>query len=247
MPERQFFADWQRYPSVPSRSLALSSTHADPDAAARPFFRSLERTQAYSPFLLNVILATGCRYLDPDDDFPPEICGLLGDFDTRGDVFVTWSRYLLDQEWCVALTSFVSRLVCEADTDARSLSQVQPDALDHPRPARPRHVPRRSRFRRALLHVRRARPQAHRGCVVAFARSRPAHEPADTAPPLALADFGLNLGPHRLSMSMGVPLSDELVTARRDCFWSAFCSDIVSSLCASLLLLVLLHLPLFSS
>lgn len=59
-----------------------------------------ERTQYYSPFLMNVILAVGCRYLDPDDpSYPPEICGLIGDPDTRGDVFVTWARYLLDQEW----------------------------------------------------------------------------------------------------------------------------------------------------
>jgi hypothetical protein len=56
---------------------------------------------AFQQFLMNVILAVGCRYLDPEEDYPPEICGLLGDSETRGDVFVTWSRYLLDQEWCV--------------------------------------------------------------------------------------------------------------------------------------------------
>ncbi|GJN93620.1 hypothetical protein Rhopal_006677-T1 [Rhodotorula paludigena] len=73
VPERQFYSDLQMYP--------------------------FERTQFYSPFLMNVILAVGCRYLDPDEDYPPEICGLIGDPDTRGDVFITWSRYLLDQEW----------------------------------------------------------------------------------------------------------------------------------------------------
>lgn len=57
-----------------------------------------ERTSNYSPFLYNVILAIGARYLDPDEDYSPEICGLIGDHDTRGDVFVTWARYLFDQE-----------------------------------------------------------------------------------------------------------------------------------------------------
>ncbi|GAA5847252.1 hypothetical protein JCM9279_006158 [Rhodotorula babjevae] len=155
VPERQFFADWQRYP--------------------------LERTQAYSPFLLNVILATGCRYLDPDDEYPPEICGLLGDFDTRGDVFVTWSRYLLDQEW---------------------------------------YNPTLSTIRGLLV-------------LGMYLAGRGFDGPCFMFVGLALKlteDFGLNLGPHRLSMSMGIPLSDELVTARRDCFWSAFCSDIMSSM-----------------
>ncbi|CEQ42328.1 SPOSA6832_04129 [Sporobolomyces salmonicolor] len=73
VPERPFYADLQMYP--------------------------YERTQHYSPFLMNLVLAVGCRYLDPDEDYPPEICGLIGDPDTRGDVFITWSRYLLDQEW----------------------------------------------------------------------------------------------------------------------------------------------------
>lgn len=34
-------------------------------------------------------------------------------------------------------------------------------------------------------------------------------------------------------MSMGIPITEELVAARRDCFWSAFCSDVISSMCAS--------------
>lgn len=71
-----------------------------------------ERTQNYSPFLLNTILAVGCRYLDPEeDDFPPEICGLIGDKETRGDVFITWARYLLDQEWYCPAESTVRGLL----------------------------------------------------------------------------------------------------------------------------------------
>ncbi|KPV73843.1 uncharacterized protein RHOBADRAFT_54437 [Rhodotorula graminis WP1] len=155
VPERQFFADWQRYP--------------------------LERTQSYSPFLLNVTLAVGCRYLGSDDDYPPEICGLLGDFDTRGDVFVTWSRYLLDQEW---------------------------------------YNPTLSTIRGLLV-------------LGLYLAGRGFDGPCFMFVGLALKlteDFGLNLGPHRLSINMGMPLSDELITARRACFWSAFCSDIVSSM-----------------
>jgi len=126
VPERQFFADWQRYPSVPSSPLL---SHL-PDASV--VVRSLERTQSYSPFLLNVTLAVGCRYLGSDDDYPPEICGLLGDFDTRGDVFVTWSRYLLDQEWCVVRSP---RLVCRLDEpvpDAPSLLAFCPSRRYNP-------------------------------------------------------------------------------------------------------------------
>ncbi|KWU43954.1 hypothetical protein RHOSPDRAFT_34576 [Rhodotorula sp. JG-1b] len=73
VPERQFYQDLQMYPN--------------------------ERTQFYSPFLMHVVLAVGCRYLQPEDDYPPELCGLFGDPDTRGDVFVNWARFLLDQEW----------------------------------------------------------------------------------------------------------------------------------------------------
>ncbi|GAA5988940.1 hypothetical protein JCM5350_007488 [Sporobolomyces pararoseus] len=86
VPEAQFYQDFQLHP--------------------------YERTQNYSPFLLNTILAVGCRYLDPDEDeFPPEICGLIGDKETRGDVFITWARYLLDQEWYCPAESTIRGLL----------------------------------------------------------------------------------------------------------------------------------------
>ncbi|BGP42685.1 hypothetical protein JCM10450v2_006792 [Rhodotorula kratochvilovae] len=155
VPERQFFSDLQMYP--------------------------FERTQFYSPFLMNVILAVGCRYLDPEEYYPPEICGLIGDPDTRGDVFITWSRYLLDQEWYnPALSTIRGLLVLGLYLAGRG--------FDGP-------------------------------CFIFVGLALKLTE-----------DFGLNLGPHRLSMSMGIPITDELVAARRDCFWSAFCSDIISSM-----------------
>ncbi|GAA5853879.1 hypothetical protein JCM8547_007483 [Rhodosporidiobolus lusitaniae] len=154
VPERQFYADLQMYP--------------------------FERTQFYSPFLMNVILAVGCRYLDPDEEFPPEICGLIGDPETRGDVFITWSRYLLDQEWYSPTLSTIRGLLVLG-------LYLAGRGFDGP----------------CLIFVKNA---------------------------LTLAiDFGLNLGMHRLSMSMGVHITDELVSARRDCFWSCFCSDQVVS------------------
>lgn len=47
VPERQFYQDLQMYP--------------------------LERTNFYSPFLMHVVLAVGCRYLEPDEPYPPEV------------------------------------------------------------------------------------------------------------------------------------------------------------------------------
>lgn len=72
VPERQFYQDLQMFP--------------------------LERTEFCSPFLMHTVLAVGSRYLERGEDYPPEICGLYGDPDTRGDVFVNWARFLLDQE-----------------------------------------------------------------------------------------------------------------------------------------------------
>ncbi|GAA5988920.1 hypothetical protein JCM11641_002915 [Rhodosporidiobolus odoratus] len=155
VPERQFYSDLQMFP--------------------------FERTQFYSPFLMHCILAVGCRYLDPEeDDYPAEICGLIGDPDTRGDVFVTWARYLLDQEWYnPALSTIRGLLVLGLYLAGRG--------FDGP----------------CLVFVKNAMTLA--------------------------VDFGLNLGPHRLSMSFGVPISDELISARQDCFWSCFASDTIAS------------------
>lgn len=62
-------------------------------------FLSGNRTANYSPFLLYVILAIGCRYLNPEENYPIEICSDINDRSTRGDVFSDWARYLIDQEW----------------------------------------------------------------------------------------------------------------------------------------------------
>ncbi|KAK4049875.1 hypothetical protein OIO90_005264 [Microbotryomycetes sp. JL221] len=71
----------------------------------RKFMRDLEerpqyRTPSYSPFLLNVVLGIGCRYLDPTKEtVPPELCSDCDDVSTRGDVFIAWARYMIDREW----------------------------------------------------------------------------------------------------------------------------------------------------
>lgn len=70
-----------------------------------------QRTAHYSPFLLNVVLGIGCRYLDPNEDFPLSICADQGDRSTRGDVFINWARYLVDQEWYNPKISTVKALV----------------------------------------------------------------------------------------------------------------------------------------
>ncbi|KAI5477975.1 phosphoinositide 3-kinase [Pseudohyphozyma bogoriensis] len=70
------------------------------------FMREMEangpksRGTHYSQFLHTMVLAIGCRYLSPDEPFPPEICGIIGDSSTRGDVYAEWARYLLNgAEW----------------------------------------------------------------------------------------------------------------------------------------------------
>ncbi|GAA5906172.1 hypothetical protein JCM6882_006066 [Rhodosporidiobolus microsporus] len=61
---------------------------------------STQRTANYSPLLLHIVLAVGCRYLDPDDpDFDKELCSDMDDPSTRGDVFINWARMMIDQEW----------------------------------------------------------------------------------------------------------------------------------------------------
>jgi hypothetical protein len=65
----------------------------------RRFYRDLaispyDRTPNYSPFLLNVLLGIGSRYIDPaTEDFPADICSDITDVNTRGDVFINWARY----------------------------------------------------------------------------------------------------------------------------------------------------------
>ncbi|GAA5920478.1 hypothetical protein JCM1841_003502 [Sporobolomyces salmonicolor] len=70
-----------------------------------------QRTANYSPFLLHVVLAIGCRYLDPNEDFPREICGDVNDPATRGDVFIDWARKSVDMEWFHPDISTVRALV----------------------------------------------------------------------------------------------------------------------------------------
>ncbi|ORY50689.1 hypothetical protein BCR35DRAFT_356107 [Leucosporidium creatinivorum] len=162
VPERAFYRDMQMFP--------------------------FERTQNYSPFLYNVTLAVGARYLDArpveegGDEFPAEICGLLGDVETRGDVFVTWARYLLDQEW---------------------------------------YNPTLSTIRGLLV-------------LALYLAGRGFDGPCFMFLGLALRlveDFGCFLDVHRLSV--GAPpggVSEEVAKARRDTFFSAFCSDVIASM-----------------
>lgn len=67
----------------------------------RAFYRDLKecsqlRTAHYSPFLLNIVLAIGSRYLATDDPISFEVCAIPNDPSTRGDVFINWARY---SEW----------------------------------------------------------------------------------------------------------------------------------------------------
>lgn len=57
------------------------------------------RTQHYSPFMLNVLLGIGCRYLDPAEAFPRAVCSDPNDSATRGDAFINFARYNLEREW----------------------------------------------------------------------------------------------------------------------------------------------------
>lgn len=83
----------------------------------KPFYHDLQmfptqRTHFYSTFLLNTVLAIGCRYLDPTENFPLEICSDYNDRSTRGDVFISWARYLVDQEWHNPTMSTIRGLLC---------------------------------------------------------------------------------------------------------------------------------------
>ncbi|SCV70666.1 BQ2448_3428 [Microbotryum intermedium] len=73
-----------------------------------------DRTDAYSPFMLNILLGIGCRYLDPEEDFPREVCSDLNDSSTKGDVFINYARFCLDSEWNWPKISTLRGLVCLA-------------------------------------------------------------------------------------------------------------------------------------
>ncbi|KAM0791828.1 hypothetical protein ACM66B_004087 [Microbotryomycetes sp. NB124-2] len=77
------------------------------DSDQRPF----ERTPHSSPFLINCVLAIGARYLEPEEA-PQGCCSIPTDPDTRGDVFATYARHLLDQElYCPAISTIKGLLV----------------------------------------------------------------------------------------------------------------------------------------
>ncbi|KAK4046929.1 hypothetical protein OIV83_005720 [Microbotryomycetes sp. JL201] len=77
------------------------------DSDLRPF----ERTPHSSPFLINCVLAMGARYLEPEEA-PSGCCSIPEDPDTRGDVFATYARHLLDQElYCPAISTIRGLLV----------------------------------------------------------------------------------------------------------------------------------------
>ncbi|KAK4048987.1 hypothetical protein OIO90_005622 [Microbotryomycetes sp. JL221] len=77
---------FSQFDLVPKREFLHDSEH-------RPF----ERTSNSSPFLINCVLAIGSRYLE-SDEVPEGACSIASDLDTRGDVFATYARHLLDQE-----------------------------------------------------------------------------------------------------------------------------------------------------
>ncbi|SCZ99431.1 BZ3500_MvSof-1268-A1-R1_Chr7-2g09530 [Microbotryum saponariae] len=82
----------------------LSELNAHPD----------DRTDAYSPFMLNIVLGIGCRYLDPEEDIPREVCSDPNDLSTKGDVFINYARFCLDSEWNWPKISTLRGLVCLA-------------------------------------------------------------------------------------------------------------------------------------
>ena len=64
-----------------------------PSSKTNDVERRNDRTSDYSPFLYNIVLAIGCRYLSESEPFPIEICGEMDEPSTRGDVFISWARY----------------------------------------------------------------------------------------------------------------------------------------------------------
>ncbi|KAK4046074.1 hypothetical protein OIV83_006379 [Microbotryomycetes sp. JL201] len=152
----------------------------------RKFMRDLEnhphyRTPHYSPFLLHVVLGIGCRYLDPAaQEILPELCSDPNDPSTRGDVFISWARYMIDQEWYHPDVSTVRALACLT-------VYLAGRGLDGP----------------AYMYTGQAMKLAE--------------------------DFGMQLGMHRLTIG-AAEISDELVAARRDAFYSAYQIDVLLSM-----------------
>ena len=85
--EQEFCVDMLERPCV------LSFSPASPGEKTDDVVRRNERTSDYSPFLYNIVLAIGCRYLSDSEPSPIEICGEMDDLSTRGDVFISWARY----------------------------------------------------------------------------------------------------------------------------------------------------------
>ncbi|KAK4055461.1 hypothetical protein OIV83_000007 [Microbotryomycetes sp. JL201] len=70
-------------------------------------------TQHYSPFMLYILMGIGCRYLSTDEEiFPFEVCSDENDRSTRGDRFINYARYILDQEWHFPKLSTLRALAC---------------------------------------------------------------------------------------------------------------------------------------
>lgn len=81
------------------------------DMAANP----RRRTSHYSPVLYYVILAMGCKYLEPSrHEMVSKTCTDPNDFATRGAVYINWARFTLEQEWTQPELSTITALNCLA-------------------------------------------------------------------------------------------------------------------------------------
>lgn len=80
-----------------------------------------DQTQHYSPFLLNILLGIGCRYLDPLSNFPRELCSVLDDPSTRGEPFITYARSSIEREWNFRAFSRRERFASSQGADHRSI------------------------------------------------------------------------------------------------------------------------------
>lgn len=109
---------------------------------------------------------------------------------------MTWSRYLLDQEWYNPQLSTIRGLtILGMYLAGRGFESVLPVRINT-RPAD------------------RAPASTSGPCFMFVGLSMKLCE-----------DFGLHLGIHRLSMGSG-GIAEELITSRRDCFFATFSSDV---------------------